>query len=87
MKEAILAMQGSWLSQHKYAYDIVDSTHSEDVTKKIYSLRTLKDGSARFASRTEVLTNRTMHLIGLQPLNTGHKFMGMAVYITRTLPA
>ena len=87
MKEAILSMQGSWLSQHRYSYDIIDSTHSEDVKNKIYSLRTLKDGTTRFASRTEILTNRTMYLIGLQALNTEHSFMGMAVYQTRTLPA
>ena len=82
MKEAILSMQGSWLSQHRYSYDIIDSTHSEDVKNKIYSLRTLKDGTTRFASRTELLTNRTMYLIGLQALNTEHSFMGMAVYQT-----
>ena len=87
IEEAILAMQGSWLTQHRYAYDITDSTHSEDVNKKLYSFRTLKDGTTRFASRTEILTNRTMYLIGLQAINTEHKRMGMVVYITRTLPA
>ena len=87
MKEAILTMQGSWLTQHKYAYDITDSTHSEDVNKRLYSIRTLKDGTMRFASRTEILTNRTMYLIGLQALNTEHKFMGWAVYKTKILPA
>ena len=87
MKEAILTMQGSWLTQHKYAYDITDSTHSEDVNKRLYSIRTLKDGTMRFASRKEILTNRTMYLIGLQALNTEHKFMGWAVYKTKTLPA
>ena len=76
MKEAILTMQGTWLTQHKYAYDITDSTHSEDVNKRLYSIRTLKDGTMRFASRTEVLTTRTMYLVGLQALNTEHKFMG-----------
>ena len=30
---------------------------------------------------------RTMCLIGLQALNTEHKFMGWAVYKTKTLPA
>ena len=80
-------MQGSWLTQHKYAYDITDSTHSDDVNKRLYSIRTLKDGTMRFACRTEILTNRTMHLIGLQALNIEHKFMGWAVYKTKTLPA
>ena len=109
IKEAILAMQGSWLTQHKYTYDITDSTHSSDVSKKIHSFQTLynemtqeeylasmingtcnrrtENGVRRFASRTEILTNRTMYLIGLQALNTEHKLMGWAVYQTRTLPA
>jgi hypothetical protein len=109
IKEAILAMQGSWLTQHKYAYDITESTHSSDVSKKIHSFQTLsskmtqeeyeasiihgtcnqriENGVTRFASRTEILTNRTMYLIGLQALNTEHKYMGWAVYQTRTLPA
>ena len=51
MEEAILTMQGSWLTQHKYVYDITDSRHSEDVNKRLYSIRTLKDGTMRFASR------------------------------------
>jgi hypothetical protein len=87
IKQAILAMQGSWLTQHKYAYDITDSTHSEDVNKKLHSFQTLHNGVKRFASRTEILTNRTMYLIGLQALNAEHVFMGKAVYQTRTLPA
>ena len=73
-----------WLKTTKTAWD---STHSEDVDKRLYSSRTLKDGTMRFASRTEILTNRTMRLIGLQALNTEHKFMGWAVYKTKTLPA
>ena len=55
IKEALLSMQGSWLTQHRYVYDITDSTHSEDVNKQLYSFRTLKDGTTRFASRTEIL--------------------------------
>lgn len=87
IKNAILAMQGSWLTQHKYAYDITDSTHSADVNKKLCSFQSLENGVMRFASRTEILTNRTMYLIGLQALNTEHVLLGCAVYQTRTLPA
>ena len=87
MKEATLTMQGSWVAQHKYAYDITGSTHSEDVKKRLYSIRTLKDGTMRFASREGSLTNRTMYLIGLQALNTEQKIMGGSVYKTKTLPA
>ena len=86
MKEAILAMQGSWLTQHRYIYDITDSTHPQDVNKKLHSFRTLKDGTTRFASRTEILTNRTMYLIGLQAHNTEYKYMGWAVHHTKTIP-
>ena len=73
VKEAILAMQDSWLIQHRYTYDITDSTHSEDANKRLYSIRTIKDGTLRFASRKEDLTNRTIYLIGRQALNSEHK--------------
>ena len=80
-------MQGSWLTQHKYSYAIVDSTHSSDAKRKLFTIQTLDDGALRFASRTEILTNRTMYLIGLQALNTVHVWLGKAVYMTRTIPA
>ena len=87
IKQAILAMQGSWLTQHKYVYHITDSTHAEDLDKKLFSFRVLKDGTTRFASRSEILTNRTMYLIGLQALNLEHTPLGTAAYQTKTLPA
>ena len=89
VKTAILAMQGSWLTQHQYKYHIVDSTHTADLKRKLLSFQSLGgfDGLMRIAGRTEILTNRTMALIGLQALNTEHIFMAKAIWLTTTIPS
>ena len=88
VKAAILAMQGSWLTQHRYKYHIIDSTHTADLKRKLLSFRSLGgyDGLMRLASRTEILTNRTMALIGLLALNNEHVFMAKAIWLTTTIP-
>ena len=88
VKSAILAMQGSWLTQHKYLYNICDSTHTEDAKGKLVSYRDLGgfDGLLRLASRTEILSNRTMGLIGLKTLNSEHMFLGKVAWLLSTIP-
>ena len=88
VKSAILAMQGSWMTQHKYIYTVCDSTHSEDARGKLVSYRDLGgfNGLMRLASRTEILSNRTMGLIGLKALNSEKMFLGRSAWLLGTIP-
>jgi hypothetical protein len=81
VKHAILAMTGSWLTQHRYDYRVVESTFSADAVGSVAFQR-----GNRLWSETEQLTNRTMYLWGMAALNGEHFLLLQAMRYARHIP-
>ena len=71
-KLLILAMQGGWTSRHTYRWKVENSYTEEHATGPVHMWRPNHDGTTRWMSRTELLSNRTMYLIGRMPLDGEH---------------
>ena len=81
VKGAILAMTGSWLTQHRYDYRVKESTFSADAAGPVAFQR-----GNRLWSETEQLTNRTMYLWGMAALNGEHFLLLRALRYARYVP-
>ena len=74
-KFMILAMQGSWTSQSHHSWQVVNSLYEESCPGP-HMWRPNTDGTRRLMTRTDMLTNRTMFLIGRIALDKEHLFFG-----------
>ena len=63
-KGLILAMQGSWTSQHTYSWDVCNAKYEEDARAPVHMWRPNDDGTRRLMMRSEVLGNKTMFPLG-----------------------
>jgi hypothetical protein len=71
-KGLILAMQGSWTSQHTYSWSVCNARYEEDAPAAVHMWRPNADGTRRLMMRNEVLTNKTMFPIGRIALDLEH---------------
>ena len=85
-KGLILAMQGSWTTQHTYTWKAEDHILQEHAPQGCQYRRSLPDGQSRWMKRTEVLNNRTMYLIGRIPLDIEHLLMYRGYQALQKLP-
>ena len=72
VKNIQLAGQGSWTSQKSNSWKCVHSLYEESCPGPVRMHRKDEDGTTRFMSRTELLKNRTMFLIGRIALGMEH---------------
>ena len=79
-------MQGSWLTQHQYKWRVQNTDCRDDVEEKVHMWRPNEDGTERMMCRTEMLSNRTMCLIGLIALNKEQLFMDMGRRALESVP-
>ena len=75
VKFMLLAMQGSWTTQHHYSWKVQNSMYDEDCKGRVYMWRPNADDTRRLMCRSETLTNRTMFLIGRMALDAEHCFV------------
>ncbi len=80
-KTIILAMQGSWLTQHHYSWKVVESPCMDDAPGQVTKFEDMEDhhGTMRWKCRSEILSNRSMYLWGLHALNTEHLLVAKAI--------
>jgi hypothetical protein len=71
-KVLILAMQGSWTSQHKYSWSVCNARYEEDAPAAVHMWRPNADGTRRLMMRDQVLGNKTMFPIGRIALDLEH---------------
>ena len=62
----------SWTSQKSHSWSCVNSLYEESCPGPVHTHRRDEDGTTRFMSRTELLKNRTMFLIGRIALDMEH---------------
>ena len=88
-KGVILAMQGSWLTQHSYSWKVCESPCMDDAPAQVKQFEDLHDhhGTMRWKCQSETLTNRTMYLWGLHSLNTEHLLVAKAIALTKKIPS
>ena len=86
VKFLILAMQGSWTSQHSYSWKCVDSAYEEHAAGPVHMWRPNPNGTNRLMTRTETMCNRTMFLIGRIPLDGEHLLIWQLYRQLKTLP-
>ena len=75
VKLCLLAMQGSWTTQHHYSWKVQNSMYDEDCEGRVYMWRPNADNTRRLMCRSETLTNRTLFLIGRMALDAEHVFV------------
>ena len=86
MKFLILAMQGSWTSQHSYSWKCVDSAYEEHAAGAVHMWRPNPNGTNHLMTRTETLCNRTMFLIGRIPLDVEHLLIWQLYKQLKSIP-
>ena len=84
-KGLILAMQGSWTSQHSYSWSVCNARYEEDAPAAVHMWRPNADGSRRMMMRKEVLCNKTMFPIGRIALDLEHLRMFEMVQIIKDM--
>ena len=85
-KFMILAMQGSWTSQHHHSWEVVNSTYEESCSGPVHMWRPNTDGTRRLMTRTDTLTNRNMFLIGRIALDKEHLHLFQLIYQLKHMP-
>ena len=85
-KGLILAMQGSWTSQHTYSWKVCNARYEEDAPAAVHMWRPNDDGTRRLMMRDEVLTNKTMFPIGRIALDLEHLRMFEMLQVLKKLP-
>ena len=85
-KNLILAMQGAWTSQHHRSWECVNSQYEEHCPGPVHMWRRNTDGTKRLMTRTDMLTNRTMLLIGRIPLDMEHYLLWKLHYRLKQIP-
>ena len=85
-KGLILAMQGSWTSQHTYSWRVCNASYEEDAPASVHMWRPNHDGSRRLMMRNELLTNKTMFRIGRIALDLEHLRMFEMLQILKQRP-
>ena len=85
-KQLILAMQGSWTSQHTYSRSVCNAKYEEDAPAPVRMWRPNTDGTRRLMMRSEVLTNKTMFPIGRIALDLEHLRMFEMLQVFKKLP-
>ena len=82
----ILAMQGSWTSQSHHSWQVVNSLYEESCPGPVHMWRPNTDGTRRLMTRTDMLTNRTMFLIGRIALDKEHLLLWQLLYRLKQIP-
>ena len=85
-KGLLLAMQGSWCGQHTYTWNVCNSVHQEDADGPVHMWRPNEDGTTRWMTRKEILTNKTMYPIGSVALDLEHLHMFKMLRVLQHLP-
>ena len=85
-KNLILAMQGAWTSRYHRSWECVNSLCEEHCPGPVHMWRRNTDGTKRFMTRTDMLTNRTMYLIGRIPLDIENLLMWKLHYRLKQIP-
>lgn len=85
-KFMILAMQGSWTSQHHHSWQVVNSLYEESCPGPVHMYRPNTDGTRRLMTRTDMLTNRTMFLIGRIALDKEHLHLWQLIFRLKQIP-
>ena len=86
VKLFILSMIGSWTTQHSYNWRCEVAALEDDVVGRVERWRDNGDGTTKFMSRAETVSNRTMFLIGRIPLDVEHAEMFKLRRVLRRLP-
>jgi hypothetical protein len=81
-----LVMQGAWSSQHHHSWECVNSQYEEHCPGPVHMWRPNTDGTKRFMTRTDMLANRTMCLIGRIPLDMEHLLLWKLHYRLKQIP-
>ena len=82
----ILAMQGSWTSQNHHSWQVVNSLYEESCPGPVHMYRPNTNGTRRLMTRTDMLTNRTMFLIGRIALDKEHLLLWQLLYRLKQIP-
>ena len=85
-KFMILAMQGSWTSQTHHSWQVVNSLYEESCEGPVHMWRPNTDGTRRLMTRTDMLTNRTMFLIGRIALDKEHLHLWQLIFRLKQIP-
>ena len=80
------AMQGAWTSQAHCSWECVSSLYEESCPGPVHMWRPNADGTKRFMTRTDLLTNRTLFLIGRIALDVEHLLLFKLYYRLKQLP-
>merc|ERR1712197_58674 len=80
------AMQGAWTSRQHHSWQCVSSQYEERCPGPVHMSRQNADGAKRFMTRTDLLTNRTMFLIGRIALDIEHLLVWKLYYRLKELP-
>ena len=78
-------MQGRWTSQDHYSWECVNALCEEHCPGPVHMRRPNSDGASRFMTRTDLLTNRTMFLIG-RALDKEHLVLYKLLYSLKQIP-
>ena len=85
-KFVILAMRGSWTSQNHHSWQVVNSLYKESCPSPVHMWRPNTDGTRRLTSHTDMLTHRTMILIGRITLGNAHLLLWQLLYRLKQIP-
>ena len=85
-KLMILAMQGAWTSQHHHSWQVVNSLYEESCPGPVHMYRPNTDGTRRLMTRTDMLTNRTMFLVGRIALDKEHLHLWQLIFRLKQIP-